>query len=73
MRKHWLVLSHSDFLRPLWLSQATDLLTSDGEADADATECVRAGEAWAYVYELKRVYLPHPKEPTKDAETVYVD
>ena len=71
MRKHWLVLSHSDFQGTL--SQATDLLCCDGDADAEATEFIRDGEPWAYVYELKRVYLPHPKEPTKEAEIVYVD
>jgi len=73
VRKHWLVLSHSDFLSPLGLSQATDLLTCEAEADSDATDCIKQGEDWAYVYELKRVYLPHPKEPTKDVEVVYVD
>ena len=74
MRKHWLVLSHSDFTRPINLSQATDLLTCDAEADDIATECIRQDrEPWAYVYELKRVYLPHPKEPTKEAEIVFVD
>jgi len=73
MRKHWLVLRHSDFQRPIRLSQATDLV-DEAQADDYATQSIRAGgENWAYVYELKRVYKPHPKEPTKEAEIVYVD
>lgn len=73
MRKHWLVLAHSDFQKPIRLSQATDLV-DEAEADCIATDWVQElKEPWAYVYELRRVYRPHPKEPTKEAEIVYVD
>ncbi len=73
MNKLYLVLADSDFGRSLSLSRATDLMTSESEADATATDAINDGDKRAYLFELKRVYEPRPTNGTKQVEVVYVD
>lgn len=75
MRKKYLVLARSDFGRPITLSHSTDLVDCEAEGDNTASECAEdlGGEEPVYLFELKRVYITRPKEPTKEVETVYVD
>lgn len=73
MRKQYLVLDEDDFGRLITLSRSTDLLSCEGEADNEATCNIMEGSRMTYVFELKQVYAPRPKEPTKEVEVVYVD